>query len=95
MSSGIVFRRADQIADIFKEGQTNTVKIHAFKASAGHACIHVTHSVRVDLNRDCTESFDPFSIHCRINVGLAYGNRDFLVHVPDEAGYQGRFSGSG
>ena len=82
MGSGIKLRRTDQIPDILQEHDVASILAQCRQALRRHSGVHVTHTVRMKLERLCAEGFDPLRIHIRINIRFQDGNGN-LRKIPD------------
>ena len=90
--SGIVFRRADQIADILEEDKLRSFLPHLFQTFSGHARIHMAHSAGVNLDRSGAQGFDALGIHGAFDIRFHHRDADLCGKILNRTGQKCRLA---
>ena len=88
--TGVEFRRADQIADVFQDHEIQRLGSEALKSLGSHACVQMAHAAGVKLDDFGTGLFDGGCINIGIDVGFHDADLEVVFQSRD-----GAFQGSG
>ena len=93
--AGVKFRRADQVADVFQDGEVHVVHAQALQALTRHARVQVAHAAGVELNDLGAGLLNGGGVHVGINVRLHDADAKLVLQRGDGLAQRGGLAGAG